>query len=94
MLGAVTRASCGPGTSTPPSSLASKNNRSTRWILRMDTLLKAIDMSSQKEARRCHDEELSRAARSFRPDALNDSGRREKVIGLTPESVIGFVRNQ
>ena len=73
---------------------ASKNNRSTRWILRMDNLWKAIDMSSQKEARRCHDEELSRAARSFTPDALNDSGRREKVIGLTPESVIGFVRNQ
>ena len=59
----------------------------------MDNLLKAIDMSSQKEARRCHNEELSRAARSFTPDALNDSGRREKVIGLAPESVIGFVRN-
>ena len=29
-----------------------------------------------------------------RPDALNDSGRREKVIGLTPESVIGLNRNR
>ena len=79
---------------------ASKNNRSTRWILRMDNLLKAIDMSSQKEARRCHDEELSRAARSFRPDAVNDSGRREKSDRLDTgigdrvgsESVIGLRR--
>ena len=73
---------------------ASKNSRSTRWILRMDNLLKAIDISSLKGTRRCHDEELSRAARSFRPDARNDSGHRRKVIGLGPESVIGFVRNQ
>ena len=73
---------------------ASKNSRSTRWILRMDNLLKAIDISSLKGARRCHEEELSRAARSFTPDARIDSGRRRKVIGLGPESLIGFVRNQ
>ena len=73
---------------------ASKNSRSTRWILRMDNLLKAIDISSLKGARRCHDEELSRAARSFRPGARNDFGHRRKVIGLGPESVIGFVRNR
>ena len=71
---------------------ASKNSRSTRWILRMDNLLKAIDVSSLKGARRCHDEEISRAAHSFRPDARNDSGHRRKVIGLESESVIGFVR--
>ena len=42
--------------------------------------------SSLKGARRCHDEELSRAARSVRPHARNDSGHRRKVIGLGPES--------
>ena len=73
---------------------ASKNSRSTRGILRMDNLLKAIDISSLKGTRRCHDEELSRAARSFRADARNDSGHRRQVIGLGPESLIGFVRNQ
>ena len=64
---------------------ASNDNRSTRWILRMDNLLKATDISSLKGARRCHDEELSRAARSVRPHARNDSGHRRKVIGLGPE---------
>lgn len=71
---------------------ASKNSRSTRWILRMDILLKAIDISSFKGTRRCHDEELSRAARSFRPDTRNDSGHCRKVIGLRPESMIGLAR--
>ena len=73
---------------------ASNDNRSTRWILRMDNLLKATDISSLKGARRCHDEELSRAAGSFTPDARNDSGHRRKVIGLGPELLIGFVRNR
>ena len=59
----------------------------------MDNLLKATDISSLKGARRCHDEELSRAARSVRPHARNDSGHRRKVIGLGPESVIGLTRN-
>ena len=73
---------------------ASNDNRSTRWILRMDNLLKATDISSLKGTRRCHDEELSRAADSFTQDARNDSGHRRKVIGLGPESLIGFVRNR
>ena len=60
----------------------------------MDKLLKAIDISSLKRARRCHDEELSRAACSFTSDAVDDSGHRRKVIGLAPESVIGLRRNQ
>ena len=63
---------------------ASKNSRGTRWMLRIDNLLKAIDISSLKGARRCHDEVLSRAACSFRPDARNDSARRRIVIGSRP----------
>ena len=71
---------------------ASENSRSTRRILRMDNLLKAIGISSLKGARRCHDEELSCAARSFTPDARNEPGHRRTVIGLGPESVIEFIR--
>jgi len=60
----------------------------------MDNLLKAIDLSSLKRARRCHDEELSRAACPFSSDAVDDSGHRRKLIGLAPESVIGLCRNR
>ena len=36
----------------------------------------------------------SRSPSPVTPDARNDSGHRQKVIGLGPESLIGFVRNR
>ena len=43
-----------------------------------------------KGARRCDDEESSRAAWSFRPDAGNDSGDRRTVIGLVARADFCF----
>ena len=62
--------------------------------MRMDNLLKAIDVSSLEKARRCHRKGISRVVNSFTPDEPHDSGQRRKVIGLGPESVIGFDRNR
>lgn len=59
----------------------------------MDTLLKATDIPSLGKGRRCHNEGVSRGAHSFRPDALSDSDRGRRMIGLGPESAIGLVRN-
>ena len=81
---------------------ASKNNRSTRWILRMDNLLEAIDMSSQKEARRMSRRRViprrallhTRRPERFRPPRKSD--RLDTGIGdrVRPASVIGLNRNR
>ena len=56
--------------------------------------LKAIDVSSLEKARRCHRKGVSRVVDSFTSDEPHDSGHWRKVIGLGPESVIGFDRNR
>jgi hypothetical protein len=60
----------------------------------MDNLLEAIDTLSLKKAKGCHMDWLSRGANLPQIGLMHDSGARQKVIGLAPESAIGFDRNQ
>jgi hypothetical protein len=60
----------------------------------MDNLLNAIDTLSQKKAKGVTWTGYPAALISLRSDSMHDSGGGQKVIGLAPESVIGFDRNQ